>query len=688
MKKKTKAWYALRRTLPVWSFDENLRELIDFLPQYEIDEIIIKVDSEEFTHGQPPLDWVKKYQAKLFRIKTEMDKLGIVYSLNPWITQGHCDRGRDESLRFPDLQTMVGHDGIQTKSCACPLSDAWRQNISEVWTIYAETKPHVFWVEDDIRTFNHDPISYGCFCPLHMKRFSERVGKNVSREELVAAIVSPGKPHPWRKEFLDMQSEVMIDTVSFLAKVVHQISPDTHMGLMSSDPLKHCLEGRQWNNFAEALADGKKLFSRPTMDCYHENSLKENYYGQDSIKLTRHCLLDNVIEQTEIENITFTEYSKSVNFTFIQMAMSFAFGSQGVTMNLFDHCGTPMENTPGYGRMLKKKKAFLNALAEKSQCNGHLRGVQLLYNEKGSYEKKLNENADYADLSLHDDGFCCSERFESHGIPTVYDNEDLIATAGQTVAAFSDVEIRDMLKKGVFLDAVAAKTIFDRGFGRLIGLKNIEAPKCIDKFGELGAEEFFNEKFGGAEKKFLTLTITSNNSERLNVSLLKPDKNVEVISRLVDPDAEAQHVSMYAFENELGGRVVVHCLELSSIRGPRFNSHFRADQFAGVMKWLSNDKVPLIIEGDGVYPLAFRKDCKDFMLLGMFNFSLDPWFTIRFILNTNDDFAEPLILSQTGQWISIEENINITKQNKKMILEINKEVPFDKPIFLLLEKKK
>jgi hypothetical protein len=684
---KSAAWYALRRTLPVWNFEESFQELVECLPQYEIDEIIIKVDTEEFSHGQPRLDWIKKYQARLFRIKEEMDKQGIIYSLNPWITLGHCDRGRDEKL-LPGLQCMVGHDGTQAKSCACPLSDVWRRNTAEVWTLYAETRPHVIWVEDDIRTFNHLPVNYGCFCPLHMKRFSERIGKSVSREELIAAILAPGKPHPWRKEYLDMQNEIMTDTVSFLVKTVHKVSPDTHMGLMSSGPRMHCLEGRRWTSFAKALADGKKLFSRPPVGAYFEKSLRDNYYAHDVIKLTRHCLPDNVIEQGEVENFPYTNYSKSISFTFVQTVIFFAFGCRGVALNLFDHCGSPMENMPEYGRMLKEKKAFLNALGAKAQCAGRFRGIQLLHSETGSYVKRLNINADYGDLSLSDDGFCCSQKLEMHGIPTVYDDEDVIATTGQTIAAFDDAQITDMLKKGVFLDASAAEILFDRGFGHLIGLKKIASPKSVDELDGFSAEEFFNPAFGGDEKKFLTFTIRNTNGKRLNFSLIEPDDNAEVISRVVDADANPGHISMCAFENKLGGRVIVHCLAFTTCQGPGFNSLFRAEQLAGAMKWLAKDRVPILVKGNGVYPLAFRKDCRDFILLGMFNLSLDPWSRAKFILDTEDDFTSVLILNQAGEWCAAEGSVVSTRKNKTMTVEVFRKISFDTPMFILLKKKK
>ena len=318
MKKDSTAWYALRRTLPPWKFDQLLAELKELAPRFKIDEIIIKIDTEEFSHGHPPVSIARVYQPKLLEIKKTLAELGITYSLNPWITVGHCDRGRDDRTKLPGLGTMVGHDGVATKHCACPLSEVWRGYLIELWSVYASTHPHIMWIEDDIRTFNHMPVRFGCFCEKHILRFSERIGRNVTREELVKKILQPGTPHPWRAEYLAMQQEIMIETAGFLGRTVHRVSPDTCLGLMSSGARQHCLEGRNWQRMAAALADGKTLYSRPPMANYYEDSLRGLYYSQDSIKLTRHVLPAGVIEQTEVENIPFYRYSKSINFTFLE----------------------------------------------------------------------------------------------------------------------------------------------------------------------------------------------------------------------------------------------------------------------------------------------------------------------------------------------------------------------------------
>ncbi|MBN1943905.1 MAG: hypothetical protein JW849_11480 [Phycisphaerae bacterium] len=679
-KKKTHAWYAFRRTLPPWRFDELLKELTQQLPRYGVDEVIIKVDTEEFFHGQPPLGWMKNYQKLLFRIKKEMDRIGVVFSINPWITVGHCDRGRDSRKIVPGLRTMVGHDGVECMTCACPIDPVWRKHVAKVWRLYAETKPHVIWIEDDIRTFGHRPIQYGCFCPLHMKAFSDRVGKTVKREELVAAIVKPGRPHPWRKVWLDMQGELMADTVGFLAKTVHAVSPETRMGLMSSNPVNHCMEGRKWRDFAAALADGKPLYSRPPMGNYSEGELRGFYYSHNSIKATRYCLPDGVIEQTEVENVPFTKYANSVNFTFVEMAISFAFGSHGVTMNLFDHCGTPMQADPEVGAMLGAKKPFLDGLAKKAQQPGSYRGVRLLHHDRSSYVKRLAKGDEYGRLA--EDGYPMMQALETLGIPTTYEASNVVAAAGQTLRTYSDAEIREMLSGGLLLDGAAARVLIERGFAKEIGLKDASPLVPMDSLGAWSAEEFFNAKFGGKQQNFMSSRMPGL-SGNPSISLLKPLPKTQIVSRLVDPDAKPGYPVMTACENSLGGRIVVHAWDFGNSFGKTFLNPIRQEQYQSIIRWLSRNKPAILVRGDsgGVYPLAFRKDCDGETLLGLFNLSLDPWPSVEYELT---DTRKPLrleLLSPSGKW-GASKLLRATKKGKQVVVRCKTTVPFDQPLFI------
>ncbi len=250
------AWYALRRTLVPWDFDHALRDLIAYCRAVPVNEIIVKCDTEEFSHGFPSIAWLDAYLPCLARARDALTRLGVAYSLNPWVTQGHLDRGRDVRAALPGIRTQVGHRGETTTAQACPLCPIWRTHTAALWTRYAGTFPSVLWIEDDIRTFNHLPVQYGCFCAEHLRRFSARVQSRVEREELVAALLQPGHPHPWRRDWLLMQREIMNDTAAFLGDTVRAVSPDTALGLMSSGPENHVMCGRDWTAFARALGGG------------------------------------------------------------------------------------------------------------------------------------------------------------------------------------------------------------------------------------------------------------------------------------------------------------------------------------------------------------------------------------------------------------------------------------------------
>lgn len=672
------AWYALRRTLPPWSFTQNLRELVQCLPRYRVDEVIVKIDTEEFSHGQPTLAWAKAYQPKLTQVRRAMEKLGIVYSINPWITVGHCDRGRDDRLQLPGYQPVVGHDGTPCTHCACPMSEVWRSHIAALWSLYAETKPHVMWIEDDIRTFNHAPVGYGCFCPDHLRRFSEHAGQTVTREELVAAILQPGAPHPWRKLYLDLQAELMIDTVAFLAKTVHAISPDTSLGLMSSGPSAHCIEGRRWQEFAAAMADGRALYSRPPLGNYNENSLRGLYYSHDSIKNTRFCMPADAIELTEVENVPFTRYSKSTNFTFLQIALSAAYGCRGVSLNLFDHAGTPMEKDPELGQMLGARKPWLNAVAEACQPPGTYRGVQLLFHEKAGYHKHLSPHT--GPYSLGADGSAMMNALEAAGIPTTYEQSPVVATHGQVLRACSDATVTELLTQGLFLDATAAQVLVERGYGKLIGVETLETPKPLNEFGPLSCEEFFNRRFGGAKHKYLTLTLPDL-SRRALVSKLQPATGTQLISACVDPDTRPILPAMFAFINQLGGRVVVSALDFNSAVGTAFHHPFRTEQLQHVIRWLSGGNPGIMVNG-GAFPLALRKDTGTTTILGVFNLTLDPWDHAVFDLGDTRKPAHLQVLSTSGRWTT-RRQLNVKRTSAQLLrVEYKHPFTFTEPLFI------
>ena len=664
-----RAWYALRRTLPPWNVDENLAELVEFCSHNHVDEVIAKVDTEEFSHGIPAIEWLDDYLPVLHLMKAELGRIGVLFSINPWVTPVHCDRGRDIHSTYPDIVRMVGHDGAQCKVCACPLSEAWRRITCELWRRYASLHPDVLWVEDDIRLTNHSPAEYGCFCELHIDKFAEREGMRVPREELVSAILDPGEPHPFRKAWLDLNRDTMVEVAHMLEQCVHEVSPETKLGLMCSVPtFTHAVEGRDWKSFTSALAGKQPLVARPCMCAYSEVSPRDIYESEYYVRSTLYCLEPNTIIQTELDNFPFSTYSKSTRFTFLQMALSFVLGADGVTMNLFDHLGTPMSVNPEFGELLRKEKPFLNGLASRCQ-GGKAAGVRLLHAPDGSYHVRLRESAAYSELSPEGHGW--RHVLEPLGFPITFEDSDVVALTGQVVRGLPSDLIREILSKGVMLDLTALDCLTDMGYGDLLGAV---IGRVFHKHSEpLSAEEYFNAQWGGSAGKYMTLSSIYRDGDAV-LAEIEPSSDAQVISRVVDPDTRPLYPLLTVFENALGGRVAVYPIDLERTISAAFLNPYRKQQFEEVIGWLAKDRVPMLVRG-GAYPLPFRADHDGYSVIGAFNLSLDDYPRISFDMDTAGHTPHRIeSIADDGAWRD-EQAAVWTPTANGISVQVNKPIP-------------
>lgn len=662
------AWYALRRTLPPFRFDELLAEMVEYLPRYGVDEVMVMIDDEEIFHGHPTPAVAAETAKHLILVRDALAKTGVAYSLNPWVTRGHANRARGA---LPGMQTVVQSNGHRASSIACPLCPVWRENMQQVWANYAATRPRVLWIEDDIRDFGDE---HECFCSLHLERFGKIVAQSVTREEILAAIYQSGEPHPWRKLWLEMREEVMLEVMRLIAEA----TAGTSLGLMSSGPRNHCREARDWKQVAGILGDD--LHSRPTMGNYWEwGPPRGLYFSQDSIKITRHVLPPETVDMTELESLPFSRYSKSVAFTFAQLALSFAYGARGTTLNIFDHLGTLMEAEPHFGKLLRDKKAFLNALAKRARQPGILRGVQLLHRNAAALSMHLATGSGSAALS--GEGYQGMEAFEAAGIPTTYDDSEVVFLCGQQPRALGDNEIQRLLAMGLFVDGTAAAILCERGFAAELGLVVATEPAPLETHGIISGEALSHPDFGGAPGLHTSAHLPQADY-MASLARLQPVADCAAVSHFFNPDGQPLFPAMTAFENKRGGRVVVHAWDYASAIGPpgvSFHSPIRQRQLHGVVRWLFRGRAPLLVNGDGVWPLVMRKDTQDGTLITLFNLSLDPWPGAEFELHFPQMPEPPVMLTPDGSWQAVTASFQHGK------LTVNQPITLDSPLILWIK---
>ncbi|MFH1616011.1 MAG: hypothetical protein ABIG61_13120 [Planctomycetota bacterium] len=631
--------YMLRKTLIPWRFQQTIDEVVEYCKTTDIDEVMWKIDAEVFNRGFTSIELIRQYLPWLEKAKKALHRIGVTYSINPWITLNHADYGRDSRKNFSDMQWMVGHNGTQSNACPCPLSDTWHKYIVDAYCLYAQTQPAVLWLEDDFRHFNHSPVDWACFCTIHLERFSEIIGEKVSREQLVKAILKPGKPHPWRKKWMDFLGRNMIDVAEKIEKAVHVVSPQTKLGLMSSCPQDHSIEGRNWHKLLKTLAGPHEPISRPAMGSYRSVEYFDIYPSMDITRQTIHCLPPASRPCSEIENAPFTQFVKSVRFTRLQILLAAAAGCDDHTMNLYDHAGTPLLHNDPYGIMLKKTKPLLNSLLQYRLPAGKEKGIGLLFPPDIAKKVETTQGKDFTELYPRGSGWAAA--LQCLGFPVTYHQTDLFALTGRITQGLDKKQTENILSKSVLLDASAAQTLCKDGFAELIGLHTKELIKRPAV--PISAEDIGDNLYISAR-----LAVPGEMLCRF-----EPHQNSRIFTNFVDCNRQIYMPSVVFCENKLGGKIASFAMDMSHGPTACFMSWHRKKQFKQILDWLAGDNLDLFVSG-GPHALPLLIDYKTHCLIVIANNCPDAWPEITVELATNGrNIYQILMLTTDAKWTTV-----------------------------------
>lgn len=479
--------YILRIAIaPENNENERFEHLLEFCKLAYIDEVMFFINCEELNQGHLTIEETKPWMEVIAKGKALLDHIGVKTSINPWSTLLHTDRGR-KLKNGQDFMLMTDPYGNKTNAVACPLCPNWQNYIKEMYSYYASLKPNVVWVEDDFRLHNHEPLVWGgCFCDLHMEEYSKLAiklgikteGDTLTREEFVKGIVKNGDVHPYRKVWLDVSRETMINIAKLLGEAVRKISPGTKVGLMSSSPSTHCAEGRDWNAIFKNLSGDSPPINRPHLPCYIEETPQSYLLGFSAVtRMTKAFLPESTLIYPELENFQNTRFAKSKAFTKYQIETSTLFGSHGITLNIFDMMGNGALLTEGYQYTLANTKYFVNCLTALGLNASKQQGIKIPICQESSYTLKTRKGDSMYELYPQETFWC--QLLSAYGIANIYTRDiehenSIIAVSGQY---FRNLESKELVKlfinNYIIMEGSAAYTLWDMGFGYLAGIDNI-----------------------------------------------------------------------------------------------------------------------------------------------------------------------------------------------------------------------
>lgn len=531
--------------VPEYHEEQRISSIVEFCKKYKFDNVMLFINAEEYNLGHMTLEEAKPWIAAMKRAKVVFEAAGISVSLNPWIQTGHIDRGR--TLRKgQNFVTMCDYNGTQCKLVTCPMDENWFAYYSKFYELLIrEVEPEVIWVEDDFRLHNHGGLAYGgCFCEHHMKAFNDKLGTNYTREEFVDRLFRKNPDESVKHAFMEVNRECMAALAEKLGKLVHDIGLGTKVGLMSSMHQYHSMEYRDWNRIHEGLAQGGPMINRLHMPMYMEDKSMKQYYflfNQNTF-ICRGYLPKECHVLPELENSSFSIYSKDDEIVRFQTEAAIPLEMEGMTYDIFDFVGNGVFEAYGYGQAIAGITDYLTAVWESGYSYHDLSGVTILLDEKNALNRPVRDRL----LDMLPNEFGLGPFLQAHGISARCSKDkefvdEVIVLAAGAVHNFTDEQLCKLFADNrVIMEGHAVDLLLDRGLGYLIGANGCKSYN----------PDVYNVSYEQIEGDTLVLGVPGCRATAFkrtgNYMHISYEKQPEILSRVYD-----------SFGRELGYGIVV-----------------------------------------------------------------------------------------------------------------------------------
>jgi len=611
-----RAQYHLRIQLrPSPDIARRAEALAQFCIDCEIEEAVLFVDAETANNGFLSAGETEDWRAALQHTRDELLARGIAVSLNPWYTVLHTDRGRHqpEGWSFTPMVSPTGEVARTVASFACPR---WQQYIAQLYGALSSVGFRVVWIEDDFRYHNHAPLPWGGdFSSAMLSRFAAKVGREVGREEVVANILRPGEPHPWRGLWQETWQDAQIEAASAIRDAVLAADSSSLLGLMSSHPSSHSQEGRDWDRLFRSIEHRGRTVHRPHFAGYQDSTradLARSSFLLDYQKNLRPADL-NVEVTPEIENYPMTPFSKSDTVTWGQMALAQIHGADAQMLDIFSFEVHHIEDEPWVGPFLNRVRPGLDELARAFPASLVTSGVGVLWRPDAALHVRTSGAHDLSELWVPLTP--AADVLQAIGVAVQARPGSVNCLWGTVAWAYPDDELRALLAGRLWLDAEAASVLQQRGLGAHLPVAH----------GHWWGREEMNYSLerpaGAASGLEPHLSMSVNAFGRVAYQTLRP--GAEEWTSLCDPHGVRLGPALTVSDNDLGGRVAVSALPLAGEPSSFTLSVSRQRLIQGLIRHLAPEgALPALVEGSAfTFPVDMHGG--DTRRVALFNASLD-----------------------------------------------------------------
>jgi hypothetical protein len=537
---------------------------------------------------------------------------------------GDIELNLEASTNAP-WQRLVDPSGRECRGSFCPFGPEFLAYVEKLYALVAQTDPDFSWVDDDVRLLGHWPIAVACFCNRCVEHFSRQMKRTYTRESLVEAL--DGEPTDerltLRREWLKHNRELIRNILAMAARAAHRVKPGLSLGFMTGDRF---YEGYDFGGWAEALAgpEGAPVRWRPGGGFYSDERYTDLADKSHQVGRQVSQIPETVeVIQSEIENFPYHMLCKSVRTTVLEAGVHMAAGATGVAFNVLSD---PLDEYRPFLREAAQCRGFYEAM-RKELGRSRALGVWLAWNRDAYIVNSTNGG--WFD-STADGGDVWQPLSPPYvlggiGIPLCYDRSGatVAAFSGDIPLAFTRRELEEIFQGGVLMDVAALKALEKMGAAEWAGVRVVET---ISRDAiEVLTDHPLNGACAGRMRNCYQ-AYWPIDAYRLEPTTPK----VETLARLKQHPGRDLGPCMTAYENELGGRVVV----MGYYPWKLIHNGCKSSQLKAVCAWLSRETQPVTVESFARVMVWARQGTRGQMAVVLYNATLDAQETLSIRVRT------------------------------------------------------
>lgn len=509
----------------------------------------------------------------------------------------------------------------ETPGAFCPLDERFRKEFIKMITALVSLGIQTVMLEDDFTLgggkFWQD---IGCACDRHLSRYAKAVGAPMTRAEIAKKVFCGGK-NRFRDAWMDLQRQTLSDFCREIEKAVHAIDPEVRIGL-SANGSSFEMEGVTIDELEMIIAGNTKPFLRLTGAPYWKQMMTVAP-TIESIRLQSVWCDESKIELVT-EGDTYPRPRHWIPSALLEgydMILRADGHTHTILKYMLDYNSSPNYET-GYISRHAKNKAHYEEI-ERRFGGKRTVGLQLFERPMTFRDRIFDEDVSISNFRVRCGGYmplASQWMLCDNSMPITYDADNgPLMCVGENAQYLT----REDMKRGVILDAQAAKRLLERGID--IGVLRME--RAQNPFCEyFPTEDQYTLASVPTDGVFYEITPKAGAVTDSEFIVTPPGLGVIPPQGL---DEQKRYPACIRYENSEGMRFMIYSFLPESVATTNewipgiFRNYCRQRQLIAGCEWLAKKPLPAVLPGSPELYVLCKRGNDGSLTVGLWNLFAD-----------------------------------------------------------------